>query len=111
MGDYRHVSLVGSMYKILAKVLANRLKRVMNSIIGDFQMAFVKGRQILDSFVIAEEVINKWKREEDGGMVIKLDFEKAYDCVDHGFLDDVLACMGFGEKWRGWIREWGHLFW
>ena len=72
------------MYKILAKVLANRIRRVMYSIIGDFQMAFVKGWQITDSFVIAEEIINKWKEERDGGIVIKLDFEKVYDSVNHG---------------------------
>ncbi|KAK2638085.1 hypothetical protein Ddye_025880 [Dipteronia dyeriana] len=87
MGDFRPISLVGSMYKILSK------------------MAFVEGRQILDNVVIVEEIINKWKREEDGGVVIKLDFEKAYDIIDHSFLDDVLGYMGFEERWRGWIRE------
>ncbi|KAK2650616.1 hypothetical protein Ddye_018105 [Dipteronia dyeriana] len=58
MSDYRPISLMGSMYKILAKVLANRLKVVMNSVIGDYQMAFVKDRHILDSFVIAKEIIH-----------------------------------------------------
>ncbi|KAK4834423.1 hypothetical protein QYF36_022260 [Acer negundo] len=105
MGDFRPISLVGLIYKILAKILTNRIKRVMNTAIGDFQMAFIEGRKILDSFVIAEEIINKWKRENEGGVAIKLDFEKAYDSIDHRFLDDVLSCMGFGVKWRGWIKK------
>ncbi|KAK2642315.1 hypothetical protein Ddye_024078 [Dipteronia dyeriana] len=68
-------------------------------------MAFVNGRQITNSFVITEEIISKWKSEKEGDIVIKLDFEKAYDNVDLGFLDDALTCIGFGAKWRGWIRE------
>ncbi|KAI9153519.1 hypothetical protein LWI28_012562 [Acer negundo] len=73
----RPISLIGSMYKILAKVLANRLKLVMDSVIREFQMAFVKNRQILDSFVIAEEIIHMWKKDNKGGLLVKLDFEKA----------------------------------
>ncbi|KAK3175723.1 hypothetical protein Dsin_032610 [Dipteronia sinensis] len=90
MGDFRPISLVGAMYKVLAKVLANRMRNVMQSVIEDYQMAFIKNRQILDSFVIAEEVIHKWKTEKDGGLLVKLDFEKAYDSVDHTFVDNML---------------------
>ena len=67
----------------------------MNSVVGDFKMAFVKGRQITDSFVITEEIVNKWKSEKEGGFVIKLDFEKAYDTIDHGVLDASMKSMGF----------------
>ncbi|KAK4848515.1 hypothetical protein QYF36_013977 [Acer negundo] len=57
--DYRPISLVNAMYKILAKVLANRLKKSMDSIIGESQMAFINNRQISDSFVIAEQIVHK----------------------------------------------------
>ncbi|KAK3210668.1 hypothetical protein Dsin_015374 [Dipteronia sinensis] len=103
MGEFRPISLVGTVYKILAKDLANRFKRVMNSVIGEYQMTFVKGCRIIDSFVIAEEIINHWKRENEGGLVVKLNFEKAYDSVDHGFLDSMLEMMGFSPRWRGLI--------
>ncbi|KAK2657189.1 hypothetical protein Ddye_010241 [Dipteronia dyeriana] len=103
--DYRPVCLVRSLYKVLAKVLANRLMKMMDSIIGETQMDFVSKRQITDSFVITEEILNKWKGDKEGGLLVKLDFEKAYDNVDHEFLDHVLEGMGFGEKWRGWIKE------
>ncbi|KAK3197919.1 hypothetical protein Dsin_021334 [Dipteronia sinensis] len=93
------------MYKILAKVLANRLNKAINSIIGETQMSFVKNRQILDIFVIAEEVIQMWKRDKEGGLLIKLDFEKAYNSVEHDFLDLMLKDMRFQEKWRMWVRN------
>ncbi|KAK2660969.1 hypothetical protein Ddye_007502 [Dipteronia dyeriana] len=105
MKDFRSISVVGSMYKILAKVLANRIKFVMNTIIGDYQMAFVKNPQILDSFVIVEEIIHLWKYDNKGSLLVKLDFKIAYDCVDHGFLDAMMREMGFGEKWRRWMQS------
>ncbi|KAK3205182.1 hypothetical protein Dsin_019228 [Dipteronia sinensis] len=105
MGDFRPISLVRAMYKIIAKILANWLKRVMNSVIGESQMAFLKGRQITDSFVIADEIIGKWKKVRQCGLVIKLDFEKACDSVDHWFLDFMLEEIGFGTKWRRWISD------
>ncbi|KAK3189658.1 hypothetical protein Dsin_029219 [Dipteronia sinensis] len=103
--DFRPISLVGSLYKVLAKVLATRLQSVMNSVIGESQMAFVKHRQILNGFVVAEEIIHKWKRDKERGLVVKLDFKKAYDSVDHRFLVSMMIDMGFGSKWRGWIRS------
>ncbi|KAK3224590.1 hypothetical protein Dsin_004452 [Dipteronia sinensis] len=105
MKDFCPISLVGSIYKVLAKVLANQLKKVMNSIISDCQMVFVKDRRIVDNFIIAKEIVHKWQRDKEGGLLIKLDFEKAYDSVDHSFLDNMIRNMGFGEKWRKWMRD------
>ncbi|KAK3206924.1 hypothetical protein Dsin_020970 [Dipteronia sinensis] len=105
MKDFRPISLIGSMYKVIAKVLANRIKKVMDSVIWEFQMAFVANRQIIDSFVVAEEIISRWKGDKEGGLLIKLDFEKAYDSVDFGFLDYMMEGMGFSVRWRGWIKE------
>ncbi|KAK2658269.1 hypothetical protein Ddye_004802 [Dipteronia dyeriana] len=95
MKDFKPISLVNSMYKILAKVLANRLRKVLSLVIRESQTAFVKNRQIIDIFMIADEIIHKWKKESEGGLVVKLDFEKAYDSVDHRFLDSVMEGIGF----------------
>ncbi|KAK2639899.1 hypothetical protein Ddye_027694 [Dipteronia dyeriana] len=57
------------------------------------------------SFVIVEEIINSWKRDDEGGLVVKLDFEKAYDSVGHNFLEPLIEGMGFGRIWKGWTRE------
>ncbi|KAK2640829.1 hypothetical protein Ddye_022592 [Dipteronia dyeriana] len=105
MKNFRPISFVNSMYKILAKVLANRLRKVLSLVIGESQMTFVKNRQIIDSSVIADEIIHKWKKESEGGLVVKLDFEKAYDSVDHRYLDSMMEGMGFGVRWRGWMKD------
>ncbi|KAK2651419.1 hypothetical protein Ddye_011275 [Dipteronia dyeriana] len=103
MKVFRPISLVSSLYKVLVKVLANHLKKVIGSVVGENQMAFVQDRHILNSFVLAEEIIHHWKWSKDGGLMVKLDFEKAYDRLDHNFLDDILNDMGFGWKWREWM--------
>lgn len=102
--DYRPISLVTSLYKIIAKVLSLRLREVLSETITEAQGAFVKGRQILDAVLIANELVEDYKKRKKEGVVFKLDFEKAYDHVDWNFLDYALERKGFGERWRGWIR-------
>ena len=57
LNDFRPIALVGCLYKILAKMLANRLRQVMGTVISETQTAFVKDRQILDSILIANEAV------------------------------------------------------
>lgn len=103
--DYRPISMVGCIYKILSKVLANRIKQHLPSIIGEAQAAFVGGKQILDGVLIANEAIHSWKHSTRGGLILKLDFERAYDCVNWGFLVDMMGKVGCGGKWCDWIKE------
>eukprot|EP00268_Persea_americana_P020224 TRINITY_DN20445_c0_g1_i1.p1 TRINITY_DN20445_c0_g1~~TRINITY_DN20445_c0_g1_i1.p1 ORF type:complete len:150 (+),score=21.65 TRINITY_DN20445_c0_g1_i1:600-1049(+) len=103
--DYRPISLLGSIYKILAKVLAGRLQNVLPNIISNEQGAFVKGRQILDDILVANECVHSRYKEKRPGLICKLDLGKAYDRVDWKFLQYMLTRMGFGEKWRKWIQE------
>lgn len=70
------------MYKIIAKILARHLKTVMDSIIGESQTAFLKGRNILDGVVILNEAIEDSKKNKKELLVFKVDFAKTYDSVD-----------------------------
>ncbi|XP_028095364.1 uncharacterized protein LOC114295342 [Camellia sinensis] len=65
--DYRPISLIGPLYKILSKVLANRLKNILPRIVGEAQSAFMGGKNILDGVLISNEIIDWWKKRKRGG--------------------------------------------
>ncbi|GAU47706.1 hypothetical protein TSUD_177110 [Trifolium subterraneum] len=102
--EFRPISLLGSLYKLMSKVLSNRLRKVMNSIISSNQSAFIKGRHLADGVVVANEVVDLAKRAKKECLVFKVDFEKAYDSVSWSFLDYMLRRVGFGEQWRAWMK-------
>lgn len=93
-----------SLYKLLAKVLANKLNKVIARVVLYSQNAIVQGRQILNATLIANKAIGSRLRSQRGGMICKLGIEKAYDHVKWTFLLEVLQNMGFGQRWVYWIR-------
>ncbi|GJZ81284.1 RNA-directed DNA polymerase, eukaryota [Tanacetum coccineum] len=102
--DFRPISLIGCFYKIIAKILANRLSMVISDLISDVQSAFVPNRQILDGPFILNELISWCKFHKSKAMIFKVDFEKAFDSVRWDYLDGILSNFGFGSKWREWIH-------
>ena len=96
VSDYRPISLVSSLYKVISKVLAERLKDVLEETVAEVQGAFVAGRQILDLVLIANEAVEDYRNSKKKGIIFKIDFEKAYDRVEWSFLDFVLEKKGFG---------------
>ena len=89
---------MGSLYKLIVKVLANRLKKVMNRLVNKAQNAFVEGRQILDASLIANEMIDSMVKGKERGVLCKLDIEKAYDQINWKFLISVLQKWGLGAN-------------
>nr|GEZ71214.1 RNA-directed DNA polymerase, eukaryota [Tanacetum cinerariifolium] len=103
--DFRPISLIRSMCKIIAKILANRLVGVLGDIVNEVQSAFITERQILDGPFILNEVIQWFKLKKKQSLIFKVDFEKSYDSVRWDFLDDVLKKFSFGNKWCAWIQS------
>ncbi|GJX71178.1 RNA-directed DNA polymerase, eukaryota [Tanacetum coccineum] len=103
--DFRPISLIGSLYKIIAKLLANRLVTVMSDLVNELQSAFIANRQILDGPFMLNEIIHWCKAKKKQTMIFKVDFEKAFDSIRWDFLDDVLTKFGFGTWWRDWIQS------
>lgn len=102
--DFRPISLVGSMHKLLAKVLALRLETVLREVILEYQCAFIKGRHIVDCSFIANELVDEMIKRNEAGVICQLDMETAYDHLNWDFLDIVLRRVGFGRKWRNWMK-------
>ena len=108
MSDYRPISLCNVLYKIISKVLANRLKKILPVISSDSQSAFVPGRMIIDNVSVAFEVLHKIKAKRKGRkgeMAVKLDMSKAYDRVEWIFVEAIMRKLGFEEKWIMMIME------
>ncbi|GKD84121.1 RNA-directed DNA polymerase, eukaryota, partial [Tanacetum coccineum] len=90
--DFRPISLIGSVYKVVTKILANRLSLVISDLVSDTQSAFVANRQILDGPFIMNELLAWCKRKRKQALIFKVDFAKAYDSVRWDYLLDVLQC-------------------
>ena len=108
MYEFRPISLCNVIYKIISKVLANRLKPIINDIISKSQSAFIANRLITDNVLIAFESLHHMKTNctgRTGFMALKLDMSKAYDRVEWCFLENFLLKMGFQESWVAMIME------
>jgi hypothetical protein len=92
-------------FKIFTKVLENRLKLVACRITMPSQSTFLPGRYILDGVVVLHETIHELKRRKQSGVILKLDFEKAYDKVNWEFLLQVLRMRGFPTVWCQWMEK------
>ena len=102
---FRPIALINYSFKIFSKALNNRLIKLSERLISPNQIAFIKGRYILESVVAAHEIIHEVARRKETGIFLKLDYEKAYGRVTWSFLEEVLRSRGFNHKWIGWILK------
>ncbi|GKV39420.1 hypothetical protein SLEP1_g47185 [Rubroshorea leprosula] len=106
--QYRPISLCNFSYKVIAKILANRLKAYLNDLISPFQSAFVPGRSIHDNIIIAQEAfhgLHLKKSGKHGVIALKLDIRKAYDNVNWSCLEYIMRAHGFCDKWIHMVMQ------
>lgn len=105
LDDYRHICLVGSIYKIITKLLSSRIKKVLSSVISNCQSDFVLERQMIDGVLITNELVDYAYKEDKECLLFKVYFKKAYDKVNWNFLRFMLRKLGFGDIWMKWIED------
>lgn len=106
--DLRPISVCNVLYKIVSKVLANRLKKILPEVISQSQSAFFPGRLISDNILVAYELTHYMRQKrngETGYAALKLDMSKAYDRVEWGFLKDMMLKLGFNQEWTQLIMK------
>ncbi len=104
LNNWRPITLLGNIYKILAKVLVGRLQTILPNIIRPNQTGFVEGRSILNNVFIAQESMS-WAKESNQDLVLLLlDFEKTFNRIEWDFLFDALEKLGFGSTWIRWVK-------
>jgi len=104
LGEFRPISLVGCLYKIIFKALSLHLKKVISKVIDDRKSTFLEGRGLTDRVLVVNEVLDEYKRKRKSCVFFKVDYEKAYDSVSWEFIYYMLWRLGFCDRWIRWIK-------
>lgn len=103
VGDFRPISVINVIPKLIYKILARRLAVFLHDLISPFQTAFVKNRQISENFISTREVLHHISKTERPAVFVKYDFKKAFDSIEWSFLNKVMLARGFPEIWIKWV--------
>jgi hypothetical protein len=103
--QYLPICLLNVSFKIFTKVATLRLNTVADHVVRPSQTAFMQGKNILDGVVTLHERVHELHSKKLNGVILKLDFEKAYDKVKWSFLQQTLRMKGFSDEWRSLINS------
>ena len=102
--NWRPISLLNVVYKIGSSAIANRIKTVLPNLINEDQTGFVPGRYIGDNIRLIYDIIHHLESENQPGLIVSIDFEKAFDSVNWKFMNTVLEKIGFGNDIMQWVN-------
>ena len=102
--NWRPISLLNTDYKMLTKLLANRLQEVIPSIVSEDQAGYIKSRYIGENVRTILDIIEYTSLMHNPGLMVFLDFEKAFDTVYWKFLFKTLKTFHFGDRFIKWIK-------
>lgn len=106
VNDYRPISCCTVFYKVISKILVNRMRSVVGKLVDGAQAAFIQGRSIVDNIHLAQELLRKYARKRiSPRCILKVDLTKAYDTVDWEFLREVLVGLNFPTTFVRWVME------
>eukprot|EP00253_Pinus_taeda_P014407 PITA_14407 len=100
---YRPIALCNVVYKIISKVVANRLEPLLLVLVSGEKSGYMEGRQILDNIIQAQEVVHSLTSKKQASMIMQLDIAKAYDKVNWVYLRKMLIAFGFDHNWVRWV--------
>ena len=101
--NWRPISLLNTDYKIATKALSNRLKQLLPKLINKDQVGYVQGRNILENIRTLQDVVTYTRERNMPGMLICIDFEKAFDSIEWDFLHAMLGKYNFGPSFKKWV--------
>lgn len=104
VGDYRPISIINMILKLITKVLSNRLRVVLLDLISTQQTAFTRDRHIAENFLATREILQHVSESGKKAVFAKIDFAKAFDSIDWNFLTRVMEARGFPNRWVLWIQ-------
>ena len=102
--NWRPISLLNVAYKFASAVIANRIKVVLNSLIHEDQKGFISGRFIGENVKLIYDILFETKSQNLPGLILSVDFEKAFDTVSWKFIEKVLDYFNFGPSVKSWIK-------
>lgn len=102
--NWRPISLLNVSYKILSACLANRIKQVMSHLIHNDQKGFIPGRYIGENTRLTYDILHECKAKNIPGLLLLIDFEKAFDTISWKFMNKVLDFFKFGQNFKQWIN-------
>ena len=102
--NWRPITLLSTLYKVISGVIASRFKAILPDIIGLDQKGFVDGRYMGEVTRTLYDTIDDAYLNNKKGIILSVDFEKAFDSVSFSFMEKVIELAGFGPRLRKWVR-------